>query len=161
LHPRDLVRVIRALEIAGLTGRPPSEAWASAGAMPAPAYRVVTIGLTMAREALYARLDARVDGMLAVGLLAEVKGLLAAGFGPDLPAMQGIGYRHLAPVVTRGASLPEAARVMKRDTRRYAKRQWTWFGRGEVAAWVTVDTDNPRRATAEVKKTLERARLFG
>lgn len=161
LHPRDLVRVIRALEIADLTGRPPSEAWASAGAMPAAPYRLVAVGLTMAREALYARLDARVDRMLAAGLLAEVEGLLAAGFGPELPAMQGIGYRHLAPVVTRGASLPEAVRAMKRDTRRYAKRQWTWFGRDEAAAWVTVDPDDPLRATAKVKKTLERARIFG
>lgn len=161
LHPKDLVRVTRALEIATLTGRPASEAWASAGATVVRPYRLVTIGLTMAREALYARLDARVDRMLAEGLLEEVTRLLAAGFGPDLPAMQGIGYRHLAPVVAGDVPLAEAVRAMKRDTRRYAKRQWTWFARGEVAAWVSVDPEVPHQAIAEVKKMLERARIFG
>ena len=58
-------------------------------------------------------------------------------------------------------SFPEAVRVMKRDTRRYAKRQWTWFGREEVDCWVSVDPKNPRAATAEVKKLVDRARIFG
>lgn len=161
LHPRDLIRVTRALEIALQTGEPASVAWARRRPAPSSPYRVVTIGLTMAREDLYARLDARVDRMLAAGLLGEVEGLLAAGFGPELSAMQGIGYRHLAPVLTRGASLPQAVAAMKRDTRRYAKRQWTWFARAEVTCWVTAEGNDPASRTAEVKKVIEMAGVFG
>jgi tRNA dimethylallyltransferase len=115
----------------------------------------------MAREALYARLDARIERMLADGFLEEVRGLLAAGFGPDLPAMHGIGYRHLIPVLTRGASLADAVRAMKRDTRRYAKRQWTWFGAEPMVAWVTVDAEVPESVVADVEKILERSQAFG
>jgi tRNA dimethylallyltransferase len=75
--------------------------------------------------------------------------------------MQGIGYRHLAPVVTRGGSLVDAVRVMKRDTRRYAKRQWTWFLREAAVQWVSVDPGQPGMVIAQVKKLVERARIFG
>lgn len=161
LHPRDLIRVTRALEIALLTGQPASAAWGRRRAPTPTPYRVLTIGLTMAREDLYARLDVRVERMVAAGLLREVESLLAAGFGPDLPAMQGIGYRHLTPVLTRGAALAEAVSAMKRDTRRYAKRQWTWFARAEGARWVTVEADDLASATAEVKRMIEIAGIFG
>lgn len=161
LHPRDLVRVTRALEIALVTGRPASAVRRGAWGETASPYRAVTIGLTMGREALYVRLDARVERMLADGLRAEVEGLLAAGFGPDLPAMHGIGYRHLVPVVQRGASLADAVRAMKRDTRRYAKRQWTWFGHEPDVQWVSVEPADPAGAVDQVKKSVERARIFG
>ncbi|HLE44356.1 MAG TPA: tRNA (adenosine(37)-N6)-dimethylallyltransferase MiaA [Methylomirabilota bacterium] len=161
LHPRDLMRVTRALEIALVTGRPASASRGRGRPATASPYRVLTIGLTMARRDLYARLEARVDRMLAEGLLREVEGLLAAGFGPDLPAMQGIGYRHLTPVLTRGASLDEAVSAMKRDTRRYAKRQWTWFARVQVAHWVTVEADDVAGATGQVKRMIETAGIFG
>lgn len=161
LHPRDLVRVTRALEVVLLTGQPVSTLRGARRRMTASPYRAFTICLTMPREALYARLDARVDRMLADGLLGEVEGLLAAGVAPELPAMQGIGYRHLVPVVTRGAPLDDAVRAMKRDTRGYAKRQWTWFGRDEGARWVMVDPDDPGSVTVEVKKLIEIAGIFG
>ena len=160
LHPRDVLRVVRALEIATLTGEPASAAWRARPAGPGH-YRLLAIGLTMARDALYATLDARVDRMLSQGLEDEVKGLLDAGYGTDLPAMQSIGYRHLAPVVAEGTSLATAVRGMKRDTRRYAKRQWTWFAAEAVAAWVTMDPEEPECAVAEVNKTLERSQVFG
>jgi tRNA dimethylallyltransferase len=161
LHPRDLVRVTRALEVALLTGQPMSTLREARRWMAPGPYRTVTIGLTMPRTALYARLDARVDRMLVEGLLDEVEGLLAAGIAPEVPAMQGIGYRHLVPVVTRGAPLDDAVRSMKRDTRGYAKRQWTWFGRDEGTRWVVVDPEDPGPATAEVKKLIETAGIFG
>ncbi len=161
LHPRDVVRVTRALEIVALTGQRVSALRSGAWREADSPYRVLTIGLTMAREALYARLDARVDRMLADGLAREVEALLAAGFDSNLPALQGIGYRHLAPVLTGGASLAQAVRAMKRDTRRYAKRQWTWFGHELGVQWVSVDPDNPGSATDMVKKLIERARVFG
>ena len=161
LHPRDLVRITRALEVVLLTGQPLSTLRGARRRMAPSPYRALTIGLTMPRAALYARLDARVDRMVAGGLLGEVEGLLAAGRAPELPAMQGIGYRHLVPVVTRGAPLDEAVRTMKRDTRGYAKRQWTWFGRDEGARWVVVDPEDPGSATVEVKKLIEIAGIFG
>lgn len=161
LHPRDVVRVTRALEIVALTGQPASATRSATWRDAESPYRALAIGLTMSRDALYAQLDARVDRMLTAGLAAEVEALLAAGFGMELPAMQGIGYRHLVPVLTRGASLAEAVRAMKRDTRRYAKRQWTWFGHEPGVQWVSVDPADPSSVTDTVKKLIERARLFG
>jgi tRNA dimethylallyltransferase len=161
LHPRDLVRLTRALEIALLTGEPPS---ALRGRRRAPAttpYRAVVIGLTTARDGLYARLDARVDRMLAGGLLHEVETLVAAGYAPGLPAMQGIGYRHLAPVLEGRVPLAEAVRAMKGDTRRYAKRQWTWFGRDGRVRWLPIEPDDVPSAVASVKKLIEGTGLFG
>jgi tRNA dimethylallyltransferase len=161
LHPQDVVRVIRAIEIVVLTGCPVSVARTRPRATRPAASRVLAVGLTMPREALYRRLDRRVDRMVANGLVHEVAGLLAAGYGLDLPSMQGIGYRHLAAVVAGTVSLDEAVRAMKRDTRRYAKRQWTWFAREEIAEWVTVDPDDVASAVESVKKILERTRCFG
>lgn len=161
LHPQDVVRVIRAIEIVVLTGRPVSVARTQPRATRPAADRVLAVGLTMPREALYRRLDRRVDRMVADGLAHEVAGLLAAGYGLDLPSMQGIGYRHLAAVVAGTVSLDEAVLAMKRDTRRYAKRQWTWFAREEIAEWVTVDPDDVASAVESVKKILERTRCFG
>jgi len=161
LHPRDLVRVIRALEVAILTGRPVSAAREAAWRGPAAGrYSVVPVGLTMAREALYQRLDARVDAMIYAGLVGEVEGLLARGFPPSLPSMQGIGYRHLVPVLQGTTTLADAVRAMKRDTRRYAKRQWTWFAREEAVRWLPAEGDHPGSALAEVKKLIERTDLF-
>jgi tRNA dimethylallyltransferase len=120
----------------------------------------VAVGLTAPRAALYAALDARVDRMLAEGLLEEVRGLLARGFPSSLPAMQGIGYRHLAPVVETGAGQEAAVALMKRDTRRYAKRQWTWFAREPDLAWVETPPGEIADALAHVQKTVERMGLF-
>jgi tRNA dimethylallyltransferase len=161
LHPRDLVRVTRALEIVLVTGTPASAVFRGARRRSAGSpYRVLTVGLTMGREGLYRVLDARVERMLSAGLLGEVEGLLAAGFGPELPAMQGIGYRHLAAVLGQRTTLAEATRTMKRDTRRYAKRQWTWFARGESPYWITVEPENLDSAVSEVKKLVERTGIF-
>ena len=162
LHPRDTLRVSRALEVAlqtgGASAKSGAGAWAEAPAV--PRYRVVAIGLTAPRPALYAALDARVDRMLADGLLDEVRALLQAGFSPGLSAMHGIGYRHLAPVVERGAALAPAVLTMKRDTRRYAKRQWTWFLREPEVTWVEIGPGEVAGALAEIKRTVEQTHLF-
>jgi tRNA dimethylallyltransferase len=161
LHPRDVLRVSRALEVILQSGAPAR--WTGPGAWgetsTAPAYRVVAIGLTAPRPALYAALDARVDRMVAAGLVDEVRALLAAGFSTALPAMQGIGYRHLSPVV-RGGRLEPAVTVMKRDTRRYAKRQWTWFAREPDLTWLEIAPGDVSGALVEIKKIVEQTRLF-
>ena len=162
LHPRDALRVSRALEVALQTGRPALQtgagAWGEATAE--PGYRVVAVGLTAPRPALYEALDARVDRMLSEGLLDEVRALLAAGFASTLPAMQGIGYRHLVPVAERGGDLEAARATMKRDTRRYAKRQWTWFAREPDLVWVETRPGDVAGALADIKKIVERTHIF-
>jgi tRNA dimethylallyltransferase len=163
LHPRDTLRVGRALEVALQTGGAvPTTgpgAWREAGSLPRR-YHVVAVGLSTPRPALYAALDARVDRMIAQGLLDEVRALLDAGFSPDLSAMHGIGYRHLAPVVAGRAPLAPAISTMKRDTRRYAKRQWTWFAREPEVEWVEVEPGETAEALVKIKKTIERTHLF-
>jgi tRNA dimethylallyltransferase len=162
LHPHDTVRVIRALEVVLLTGAPlaatAGAAWS--GRAEGWPYRVLAVGLTAPRAALYAALDRRVERMLAEGLLAEVRALLAAGFAATLPAMQGIGYRHLAPVAATGRGLEAAVAAMKRDTRRYAKRQWTWFAREPGLSWIEVRPGELGPARAEIARRLEQDRPF-
>jgi tRNA dimethylallyltransferase len=96
------------------------------------------VGLTMERPALYARIDARVEAMLAAGLLAEVEGLLAAGYRKALTAAQAIGYKELVPVVEGSARIDDAAEAIKQATRRYAKRQLTWFRADPRIHWIDV-----------------------
>jgi tRNA dimethylallyltransferase len=144
LHPNDHVRVIRALELVR-AGSPAGEAqtrWREA-AVDADA---VYVGLTLDRPRLDARLRGRVEQMVAAGLEDEVRGLLARGYAPTLPAMHGIGYREFARVLAGELDRGEALRLMQRDTLRYARRQWTWFAREPALAWIDVDAVEGGRA---------------
>ncbi len=162
LHPKDAVRVSRALEVVLLTGRPVVRsgpgAWADAPVD--RGYRVVAVGLTASRAALYPALDARVDRMLAEGFLDEVRTLLDARFAPTLPSMQGIGYRHLVPAVRDRGTLEAGVAAMKRDTRHYAKRQLTWFAREPDLAWIEADPADHTAALLAIKKIVEQTHLF-
>jgi tRNA dimethylallyltransferase len=135
IHPNDTYRIIRALEIFESTGKKLSNIQKKHGFTDEP-FRTLKIGLHMEREELYARIDHRVDEMMEAGLLDEVKRLLDRGYGPELKSMQSIGYRHMAEMIEGRISLEEAMRTMKRDTRRYAKRQMTWFGADPEIKWV-------------------------
>lgn len=136
LHPNDEVRVVRALELVR-AGSPVGAARARWAASP-PEDRVLYVGLTMPRELLARRLAERAVTMVRAGLADEVRGLLAAGYGPDLPAMQGIGYRQFVQVVRGELDQADALRLMQRDTVRYARRQRTWFEREPGIEWVDV-----------------------
>jgi tRNA dimethylallyltransferase len=116
-------RVIRAIEVTRATGRPFSE-WRQRDE---PAFDARVIGLRMERAALYARIDARVDAMLAAGLVDEVRRLNAGGYGCDLPAMSGIGYRQICEHLRGECTLVEAAARIKTETHRLARMQHTWF----------------------------------
>ncbi|MBI2152503.1 MAG: tRNA (adenosine(37)-N6)-dimethylallyltransferase MiaA [Candidatus Rokubacteria bacterium] len=147
IHARDPVRIIRALEIHRLTGAPlgaPAH-WRQSR----PEWTTLFVGLTRPRPALYAALEARADGMVAQGLERETRALLEAGYSPSLPAMHGIGYRHFAGVIRGRWAEADAIRAMKRDTKQYAKRQWTWFAREPGIRWVDVEAAGGVEGAAE------------
>jgi len=134
LHPNDAFRIIRALEVREATGKPLSAHHGDHRFGEAP-FDALKIGLTLPRETLYERIDRRVDIMIAEGLLEEVKALMEMGYGRDLKSMQSIGYRHMAAWLAGDLTWAEAVRTLKRDTRRYAKRQLTWFRADPDMAW--------------------------
>lgn len=135
IHPNDAYRIIRALEILALTGRPISEHHSAHGFADDP-YQVLKIGVFLDRKILYRRIDDRVDRMLEVGFLKEVKGLLDRGYSADLKSMGSIGYRHMTEYLEGNVAWDETVRLFKRDTRRYAKRQLAWFRGDSEIHWL-------------------------
>ena len=129
LHPADKRRIIRALEVYTLTGKTISEHDAETRARP-PRYDSLRYVLSFAsRERLYARIDRRVELMVENGLFEEVEGLLASGLSADCTAMQAIGYKEAVLALRGEITRAEAAALIQQNSRRYAKRQLTWFGR--------------------------------
>lgn len=137
LHPHDQVKIIRALEVYRLSGRPLSDALRE-HAFGESSFAPLLIGLTREREALYRRIDDRVDEQLAKGLLEETRRLLAKGYGRDLGSMKGLGYRQMAGYLAGEYPYEEAVRLLKRDTRHFAKRQLTWFRKEPGLVWLTI-----------------------
>ncbi|MCX8006777.1 MAG: tRNA (adenosine(37)-N6)-dimethylallyltransferase MiaA [Coriobacteriia bacterium] len=134
IHPNNVRRTIRALEMAahGVSYADQAARFATRTSV----YPTVFIGLTLRRDVLYDRIDERVDTMLQAGLLDEVRHLLANGYREALTAQQAIGYKELVPVVEGVASLDEAVASIKQATRRYAKRQMTWFRADPRVHWI-------------------------
>jgi tRNA dimethylallyltransferase len=145
IHPHNVRRVIRALEVCLATGRPLS-ALQGRGA-PAAA---VLVGIWRARDDLYRRIEARVDEQLAAGLVEETRRLLERGVPPDAPAMQGLGYKELVGYLQGRYDYAEAVRRIKRNTRRYAKRQLTWFRRDPRIRWVDATGREPHALLPDV-----------
>jgi len=125
IHPRNRVRIIRALEVYAMTGRPLSALQSEHAFADAP-FATLKIGLGAEREVLSQRIDRRAQMMLEAGLLDEVAALLAQGYAPQLKALQTIGYRESVQHLAGLLSLPETIALIQRETRRYAKRQLTW-----------------------------------
>jgi tRNA dimethylallyltransferase len=125
-------RIIRAIEVTVATGRPYS-AWRT---KVAPSFQSSVLGLYMDRGDLYRRIDARVDAMMAAGLLDEVRGLIAEGYGCELPSMSGIGYRLVCEHLRGERELADAVARIKTETHRLARMQHTWFRRDDPnIAW--------------------------
>jgi tRNA dimethylallyltransferase len=135
IHPNNLVRIIRALEVHRQTGVPLSQFQLEHG-FSGQRYKSLQIGLRVDRKELYDRIEARVDRMIAEGLLEEVKRLLEKGYGRDLKAMRAIGYKEAAAYLAGECTVEEAENLIKRDTRRYAKRQMTWFNADPDILWL-------------------------
>jgi tRNA dimethylallyltransferase len=159
LHPNDAVRIVRALERLRAPGAAGEQVrWNQPGSD----YDAVYIGLTMERAALRQRLAARAAAMVAAGLADEVRGLLARGYDPTLPAMLGIGYREFVQVVQGTLAQDEALRLMQRDTMRYAKRQWTWFAREPGVQWLDLElAGGPEGAATIIERRLREGGLIG
>ena len=135
VHPNNRVRVIRALEVYELTGKPISslqQQWK----MNEPRYPFRAFGLNIPRETLYQRIEERVDRMVKVGLIEEVKWLLDQGYPRDCVAMQSFGYKELVDYLDRNQTLHEAITLLKQNTRRFAKRQLTWFRNDPRIEWL-------------------------
>jgi len=135
LHANDTYRIMRALEVFESTGRSISD-FHHQHQFQERQVDALKLGLHMQRDRLYRRIDRRVDKMMAGGFLAEVKHLLDSGYTEEMKSMQSIGYRHLSDYLEGRLEWSEAVRTLKRDTRRYAKRQMTWFGADEEIVWV-------------------------
>lgn len=138
IHPNDLVRIERALEVFEVTGIPISEQQRADRAARSP-LRARRYGLRMAMDALDERIDARVADMFAQGLVDEVNALWQAGVGPDTTAMGGLGYKEVLSALMAGEPPTEAVEQVKRNTRRFARRQMTWFRADRQIRWLDVD----------------------
>lgn len=134
LHPNDTYRILRALEVIESTGQTISKHHKKHGFFD-PSFESLKIGLNLDRALLYERINRRVDAMISAGFLDEVKDLLARGYSANLKPMQSIGYRHMVDYIEGRLNWAECVRTMKRDHRRYAKRQLTWFGADAEIIW--------------------------
>jgi len=143
LHPHDLFRLIRALEVFDSTGVPISffREQHRFGERP---YLSLKIGLKMDRKMLYRRIEERVDQMMERGFLQEVKKLMGMGYGSELKPMQSLGYKQLIQFLSKKIGWDEAVQQIKRDTRHYAKRQWTWFKGDPEVCWRETSIDRER-----------------
>ena len=145
---RNLRRVIRALEVCLVTGQPISRLQRKSP----PPYQVYQLGVTRPRPGLYARIDARVDAMLAAGLVDEVRRLVEAGYSWDLPSMTGLGYRQIGAYLRGELSLADALALIKKQTRRFVHQQATWFRPDDPAIhWVDPDEVSLGEILAQIK----------
>jgi tRNA dimethylallyltransferase len=135
LHANDRFRIIRALEVFSQTGRPIS-AFRSEHAFSGTYYDTLKMAIKVERQELYGRIDRRVDQMLRDGLVEEVRALLAEGYHREMKALRCIGYKEICAYLAGEIGLDQAAELIKRDTRRYAKRQMTWFSKENDIYWL-------------------------
>lgn len=151
IDPRNVRRTIRAMEVILTTGRRYSQ---QRGRAPSP-YQLLGLGVTRPRPELYRRIDARIDGMFAAGLLDEVRGLLDRGCSPDLPSMSAIGYRECAAILEGRSTVEEAKANMRRATRMFVRRQGNWFRESDPnIKWFTAGENIVEQIEIYVRRTL-------
>lgn len=160
IHFRDTPKIVRALEVYQLTGRTLSGLHAehrSNAPDPPPSRQV---GLRRDRRDLYRRVEARVEEQIASGLIEETERLLSAGLSPSLPSMRGLGYKQMVPYLQGKQSLDESVSILKRDTRRYAKRQLTWFQADPRIEWIDLEAGEAEAETVARIKSLKNDRIM-
>ncbi|MVX59928.1 tRNA (adenosine(37)-N6)-dimethylallyltransferase MiaA [Enterorhabdus mucosicola] len=153
LHPNNVRRVVRAFELLA-EGRSYAEQKRNL-ALIGEAVPALQFGLAVTPEVLNARIDARVDAMVEAGLVEEVRGLLAAGFREGVTAPQAIGYKEVVEALEGRCTLDEAVAAIKQATRRYGKRQRTWFRRDGRIRWIDADAGDARAVADEIIAQLE------
>jgi len=159
VHPHDESKIIRALEVHQLSGQPLSALHQGHGFQEAP-FTTCLIGLQRPKENLYRRIEERIDWQLDHGMVQETRALLGRGYGRQLGSMKGLGYRHVAAHLAGEYDEQEMVRVFKRDTRRFAKRQMTWFRSEPGIRWISIEQDEPlertvRRVHSMIEQFLE------
>lgn len=148
IHKNNVKRVIRALEVHDITGKKFSDLNTDIRKA-SNKYDCILIGLSMERKTLYERINKRVDEMLSEGLVGEVKGLIDKGYDKNLVSMRGIGYKEIVDYLEGNTTYEEAVNILKRNTRRFAKRQFTWFLKDDNIKWFSMDKLD------EIDKTIE------
>ena len=155
IHPNDLRRTVRALEVFYLRDRKLSDFQREHAFQEKP-FNFRLLFLVRGRPELYARIEQRVDRMIEEGLEEEVKGLMLKGYGSELVSMQAIGYQHFINYYKGRTNYEETVALLKRDTKRFAKRQFTWFRREPAARWVDITgLAEPADIVARIKKNIE------
>jgi tRNA dimethylallyltransferase len=152
IRPGDAVRIVRALEVYFTTGRRISEL--QPRRQPLEGFLVVKVGLNLPRDQLYDRINRRVAWMFEAGLVAEVEKLLEEGYSPDSKGFEALGYRHAIAFLRGDLTREEVILLTSRDTRRYAKRQMTWFRKEKDIHWISQPGEEPEALR-------EALRIFG
>jgi tRNA dimethylallyltransferase len=147
IQPNDLTRVVRALEVTFVTGKRISELQAERRGL--QGFRVLKVGIEMPRDDLYDRINRRVEWMFKTGLLQEVQAVLEMGYSPSSKGFEALGYRYATAVLNGEMTQDQAVELTQRDTRRYAKRQLTWFRKERQVNWITGPGEDPA-AVSEV-----------
>lgn len=148
LHPNDESKVIRALEVFRLSGCPMSTMHDEHRFQDTP-FSALLIGLQRPKETLYRRIEERIDWQLTHGMVEETRALLDRGYGRELGSMKGLGYRQVGAYLSSEYDYEEMVRRFKRDTRRFAKRQMTWFRSEAGVVWLSIEDNEPSERTAE------------
>ncbi|MBN2285792.1 MAG: tRNA (adenosine(37)-N6)-dimethylallyltransferase MiaA [Tissierellales bacterium] len=159
IHMNNVKRIIRAIEVYLITGKPFSE-YNPNFRICTNNYELIMIGLEMQRDLLYNKINERVDSMINNGLIEEVRSLLKKGYGRDLISMQGIGYKEILMYLYEEISLDEALHLLKRNTRRFAKRQFTWFKADERIKWFEVGLSDHEKTLENIKNYLHERGLL-
>jgi len=155
LHPNDESKIIRALEVHRLSGRPMSAMHREHQFQDAP-FPTLLIGLQRSRDALYERIEQRIDWQLSHGMVEETRMLLDRGYGRHLGSMKGLGYRQIGAYLANECQYDEMVERFKRDTRRFAKRQMTWFRKEPGILWLSVaEQDRPEQTIVRVIELIE------
>ncbi len=155
IHPNDLRRTVRALEVYYLRDRKLSD-FQREHAFNEKPFRFHMVFLVRSRSELYPRIEQRVNRMIETGLEDEVKTLMNHGYSPELASMQGLGYKHFLNHFLGKTSWEEAVALLKRDTKRYAKRQFTWFRREPDSVWIDITgLVHASEISERIKKSVE------
>ncbi|NLN76860.1 MAG: tRNA (adenosine(37)-N6)-dimethylallyltransferase MiaA [Armatimonadetes bacterium] len=149
IHPNNLKRVIRAIEICKISGVAASEMFSGTRRQYEHAR---WYGLTMKRERLYERINNRVDSMMAEGLVDEVATLMQRGIDTRMTSMQGLGYKEIAGFLSGDYDKEKAVELLKRNTRRFAKRQYTWFRQDTRIKWLNIDDMTAEQVSETIMK---------